>query len=251
MGTRAQGVQWQQLKAYRNPDLADVPIYHFDVVTPQLRQREGSNVLAADDWILLHTKDNMVRLCALQQTIVRVMSEFPVKNSQFGCRGVISPSGEYIVIGCETGKVFVFSSDGNCEPIACDLSNARLGAPVCDIVWSRRHHLLAFSGYEADEPPIVVFYAPREGFEEDSFKPPERVQLGDTRASLTSTDINLQGRLSSTAEQWAMNWMDMGSGGPLGLKKKQELKASVIGAVYEEKTQVELRASLSRRTGGD
>eukprot|EP00397_Hematodinium_sp_SG-2012_P014939 GEMP01015205.1.p1 GENE.GEMP01015205.1~~GEMP01015205.1.p1 ORF type:complete len:536 (+),score=84.97 GEMP01015205.1:1103-2710(+) len=246
--TLAEGVHWQQLRVYRNPDFAGVPIYHFDIITSELLLRRSSSAMmqVADDWILLHAKDNLIRICALQQSVCRVVNEFPVKNSRFGCRGVISPSGEHVILGCETGRVFIFSIDGK----AVDWIPIRLGSPICDIVWSRRHHLIGICAYEADEPPIVVFYYPRDIPQDaTSFRPPERPSVGDKRGSLTG-DVNLHGRVSSSAEMWAMNWMNLegpAGGGPLGMNKKREIKASILGEALDRKSHSALEASISTR----
>jgi len=246
-----EGVTWQQLRLYQNPDMQDIPIYSFEVITEELLQRSSSaSIEVADDWVLLHTKDNLVRVCSLQHSSIRVMQQFPVKNSRFGCRGAISPSGEHILIGCETGQVTLFSvATGQ----AVEWIAIRLSSPVCDIVWSRRHHIVAICAYEADEPPILAFYYPREVQEGASqqqvsgFRPPERSPMSPIRESTLIKD-SLKGRVTQSTETWAVNWLELqgpSGGGPLGMNRKQQMKASILGEVLDQKTHAELEARIS------
>ena len=151
----------QQVKAFRVPDLAGVFFYNFEIITDELsagRAINGATLGGAEEWILLNSKDNLVRICGLQHSAIRVHMEISsCINSKFPIRSCISPDGKVIAAGCETGKLYIFSvATGKHLETWEATVNVQLSSPIADVAWSRTHHFLAFCAFGTEETPILV-----------------------------------------------------------------------------------------------
>lgn len=101
----------QQVGLYKAPDLFGLFIYSLEVVSEELTAGKifgGATLTNADEWVLVNAKDNLIRLCALQNNAIRVFTEMSgTLNSKFPIRSCIAPDGKTVVSGCMEGPAMV------------------------------------------------------------------------------------------------------------------------------------------------
>ncbi|CAD7958785.1 unnamed protein product [Amoebophrya sp. A25] len=155
-------------------------------------------------------------------------------NSRFPIRSTISPDGKVVVSGCESGRVFVFSSaTGKTVEVWQAALGVQLSSPVVDSRWSKTHHFLAFAAFGEEEPPILVFRHVN--------------QAGDSEPMRSlGRDVSSQGRASRVAGP--MGGADP-SPGLMGYDKKNDLKAQIMAQVKDGRRQVQMMDSITRRSG--
>lgn len=157
----AMGVRVNYVRSYSAPELRDIAIYSFEIVTANLLQGGRLNKVllsTADDWVLLHARDNTMRLATLQRGILRIDSIFTGHQcGRYPLRGALSPDGNYILCGSETGVLMGWNvSTGKLLPPG-SLPQVQLSGPIMDVVWSDHHHLAACCALNDHAPPVLVF----------------------------------------------------------------------------------------------
>jgi WD40 repeat protein len=164
--TGSVGICASFVRLYSLPELAGIPIYSIDVVTAQVMRGKGHGREhhfrdAVDDWLLLYSRDHIIRLVALQRGIaagMRVEIELNGHTcSNFPIRGAMSPDGHYVACGGETGELFLWRvSDGKLMPSSV-APQVQLAGAVMDTVWSEHYHMLACCAVDDESPPVLVF----------------------------------------------------------------------------------------------
>jgi len=133
----------------------------MEVVTQQLlngRRLSQLQVSTVDDWVLLFSRDHMVRLASLQRGVLRVELEMSgLECGNYPVRGMMSPDGAYVASGSESGELMVWNAgDGKLLPQGV-VPQVKLAGPVMDAVWSPYHHLVACCALADQSPPLLIF----------------------------------------------------------------------------------------------
>jgi len=263
------------VRVYSAPNLAGVPVYALDVVTPQLVQGRRLNHIQlsmVDDWLLLYARDHIVRLCSLQRGVVRVELEMSgLENASFPVRGAMSPDGTYVACGSETGELLVWgAADGKPLP-ASSVPQVQLAGPVMDVVWSERHHLLACCALDEQAPPLLIFvggdpaYVPppsppaRQGALELPLRPvplrdaPQEELSGFGRSEARAMPLSVAPPVAAS-HRWAMQWLDMDANprSALAFEEKRAMKEKILSQLLDRKGALELEQHFAsmRMPGG-
>lgn len=269
-GTRAGGggLRASFVRLYSTPELAGVPIYSFDVVTAQVMRGKNMSRLqlqTVDDWLLLYSKDHIVRLVSLQRGFAAGMSvELQMTGHEAGhfpVRGAMSPDGVYVACGSETGELFIWSAaDGKLLP-ATIAPQVQLAGPVMDTIWSEHHHMLALCAVDDgsyESPPVLVFVGgdpdrvlppqspPRSRFAPDlaPVRPPPRLPLDDVARDLNEQFALVPQSVAPAvggAHEWALQWANTNyhPESKVSFDEKRRLKEKIINQILERKVGLE------------
>ena len=253
------------VRAYSTPELGGVPIYSFEVVTPQLRQgRRLSNVQLSmvDDWVLLNSRDHMVRIASLQRGCVCVELEMVgLESGTYPVRAVMSPDGAYVACGSESGELLVWGAmDGKALPPGTATPQVRLAGPVMDTVWSHRHHMVACCALDDQAPPLLIFIGG------DPFRPPPPAALPDRpqvvlpplrrppalqdsfREDLAMVPASIAPP-AADGHRWAAQWLENqgNSRSAIAYEEKRRMKEQILAQLFDKKASADLEQRFESR----
>lgn len=250
------GVAAGKIRTFMATETSGSAIYSFEVVTQQLLQGgliKRLDLSLADDWVLLHTKDNLLRIAAMQRSSLRVITEMSgLECTMYPLRGALSPDGQYVCCGSESGELLMWNAR-NGKLLRETAPNVLLAGPVMDVVWSSRHNLLACTSYGTGVPPLLVFVA--EGAEKPaSFKPPDRGK------AMEFQNFSPQGPTGAVApsgakHDWAVQWLkENGSASqiaPNWPEEKRMMKERILAKLLDNEatTRLEKHFSVASKPG--
>jgi len=276
------GLSASFVRLYSISELAGVSIYSIDVVTPQvMRGKSISRVQlqTVDDWLLIYSKDHVIRLVALHRGIaagMRVELEMTGHTcGNFPVRGSMSPDGVYVACGSETGELFMWStSDGKQLP-ATMVPQVQLSGAVMETIWSEHYHLLACCAVDDEAPPVLVFIGgdpdrpmppadiekPRPSYAPELApqRPPPMMALDnvarDLREEFALVPRGIAPAVGDGAHEWALQWANTNYNphSAVSFEEKRRLKEKIIGQVMDRKNALELErhfASVGAVPGG-
>lgn len=263
------GLSASFVRLYSVPELAGVPIYSIDVVTTQvMRGKNLSRVRlqTVDDWLLLYSKDHVIRLAALHRGIaagMRVETELMGHTcGSFPVRGAMSPDGVYVACGSETGELFLWNTtDGKLLPSSI-IPQVQLAGAVMDTIWSEHYHVLACCAVDDESPPVLVFiggdpdnyvipppdvpvpypsYAP----ELAPTKPPPMLPLDDVARDLRDEFALIPKSIAPPVleggNEWAVQWANTNycPNSAVSFEDKRRLKEKIITQLLDKKSAIE------------
>eukprot|EP00392_Amoebophrya_sp_AT5.2_P011588 g11667.t1 len=244
----------QQVGLYKAPDLFGLFIYSLEVVSEELTAGKifgGATLTNADEWVLVNAKDNLIRLCALQNNAIRVFTEMSgTLNSKFPIRSCIAPDGKTVVSGCmegpggrESGRLFFFNvaSGKHVEEWSARMP-IQLSSPIVDVAWSKTHHMLGFGAFGEEEPPILVYRHVNTKADRDP--------SGGGRAQLMAQHHVVHHDMhNQNIGDWSSSWLSHGhpTGGPLGHDKKSDLKRQIMAQVMDAKRHSQVLEGIEKK----
>lgn len=252
------GVTAGKIRSFVAPETTGSAIYSFEVVTQQLLQGgliKRLDLSLADDWVLLQTKDNLMRIAAMQRNSLRVITEMSgLECTMYPLRGSLSPDGQYVACGSESGELLMWSArDG--KLLRDTAPNVLLAGPMTDVTWSTQHNLIACAAYGVGVPPLLVFVS--EGKERPAnFQPPSRA----------AADVNFspQGPVapssapsgSGAKHEWAAHWLKENGAGssiaPNWPDEKRKMKERILSKLLDQDatTRLEKHFAQASKLGG-
>jgi len=240
------------IRSYTAPNLLGTELYSFEVVTKNLSQGKRLNhVLLAtvDDWLLLFAKDHIIRLVSLQRGILRI--DLQISDLQCGnypVRGAMSPDGQYIVCGSETGELLLWSAVDGKAVQSDSIPQVQLGCPVLDAVWSEHYHLVACCALGDHMPPILVFVggdpdyvsppaSPEKNVDRTFELPMRFVPLKDApREEVAAMPTSLVPQ-AHTSTRWAAQWINAGNNphSAISHDEKRKMKENILLEILENR----------------
>jgi WD40 repeat protein len=155
--------------------------------------------------IYVHSRDNCIRLIDYETSRgTRIKKRFfGAKCNNYMIRSALSPDGQYLVSGSETGQPYMW--DASLEQ-AIDTSNYECNFMdvVSDCAWNPRYNMFACSGF-GQEFPILVYVYQREKkeIEEMFFKYGKLTSQTDARPDLSDPqNQELVGHIVRAAEEY-------------------------------------------------
>jgi len=263
MGSGQGRVHASLVRAYSAQELGGVPIYSFEVVTPQLRQgRRLSNVQLSmvDDWVLLNTRDHMLRVASLQRGCVCVELEMAgLECGTYPVRATMSPDGAYIACGSESGELLVWSAaDGKALPAGTACPHVRLAGPVMDVVWSHRHHMVACCALDDQAPPLLIFVG-GDPFRPPPVAPPARappvlppLRQPALRDAMREDLAMVPASIAPTAadgHKWAAQWLENqgNTRSAIAYDEKRRMKEQILAQLFDKKASADLEQRFTSR----
>jgi hypothetical protein len=267
------GLKASFVRLYTVTELNGVPIYAIDVVTSQYMRAKGLSHVrqqTVDDWLLLYSKDHIIRLVTLQRGMaagMQVESEFTGHESgNFPVRGAMSPDGAYVACGSESGELYMWSvKDGKLVPNT-SAPQVQLAGPVMETIWSEHHHLLACCAMDEGAPPVLVFVGgdpdrpppPAESKPKPSFAPelapydpPPRLPVDPVARDLREEFALVPQGVAPPVGEWAHNWIntDYNPQSLVSLDEKQRLKQKILQQLLDRKGAIELEKHFAEHHG--
>ncbi|CAD7945652.1 unnamed protein product [Amoebophrya sp. A120] len=250
-GPGGEGIRLEKVGIYKSSEMLGLFFYNIEIVTEQLQIGKvfgGATLTNADDWVVLNAKDNLIRLCALQNNSVRVFTEISgTSNSKFPIRSTIAPDGKTIVSGCESGRLFFFNTASGKHVVDWEAQiPVQLSSPIVDVQWSRTHHLLAFSAFGDEEPPILVYRHVNAAGAGTSGGGGGQAQL---KAPMSTHHHDMH---NASLGDWSSKWMSHGhpTGGVLGHDKKGDLKMQILAQVMDSRKHAQILEGVEKSKNG-
>eukprot|EP00164_Ancoracysta_twista_P004795 GFYU01006501.1.p1 GENE.GFYU01006501.1~~GFYU01006501.1.p1 ORF type:complete len:797 (+),score=151.13 GFYU01006501.1:140-2392(+) len=108
-----------------------------------------------DRRLLVLSRDNMIRGIELRSFgIVHRYSGLKCFSSPVKC--CYSPEGKYVLAGSEDGRFYIWNADYG--HLVLKGGDWGVSAPILDVSWHSREHVIAFSGYGSYTPVILLQY---------------------------------------------------------------------------------------------
>lgn len=242
------------VRHYTSPELAGVPIYAMDVVTSQLTQSKRLSRMRlsnADDWVLVYSRDHMIRLASLHRGMLCVEQKYTGHEAgNYPVRGTMSPDGCHVACGSETGELFLWNAaDG--KPVSpSTFPEVQLAGPVMDTVWSDHHHMVACCALDDEAPPVLVFIGgdPSRVPPKEPPRPPEPPPLQPIRPPLPLDDMarDLREQFALVpksiapavgSNEWAARWLNSNDNprSAVSFDEKRQLKEKILGQLLDKK----------------
>eukprot|EP00933_Yihiella_yeosuensis_P027042 TRINITY_DN20975_c3_g1_i2.p1 TRINITY_DN20975_c3_g1~~TRINITY_DN20975_c3_g1_i2.p1 ORF type:complete len:890 (-),score=155.90 TRINITY_DN20975_c3_g1_i2:105-2510(-) len=249
------GVRANLVRSYVCHEIAGTAVYDLEVVTKQLLQgkRLSSVQLSmVDDWVLLFSRDHIIRLASLQRGVLKIELEMTgLECVSYPVRGTMSPDAAYVACGSETGELLVWNATDGKRIAADKLPQVRLAGPVMDVVWAERYHLMACCALDDQAPPLLVFVGkdpdqaiapstpPRRQAQELQHRPvplrdAPRDQLELSKASI---GIDLTPGAPSHNHKWASTWIhsETNPRSAVTQDEKRKMKENILLKLLEQK----------------
>lgn len=253
------------VRSYAGLDLAGKAIHGLEVVTQQLvkgRRLSSVQLSMVDDWVLIFSRDHIVRLASLQRGVLKIeLQMLGTEGGRYPVRGSMSPDGSYVACGSETGELCVWNAvDGKQVP-ADSVPQVRLAGPMMHVVWSEKHHLIACCALDDQAPPLLVFVGGDPNASSmDVLTPPKTASVGELphrppplkdalyeEPSLVTTGgINP----SIAAEhKWASQWInaDENPRSAIAIDEKRRMKENILLSILDKKSSQEAESYFASR----
>jgi len=260
------GIRAVLVRVYSAPALIGVPIYGIEVVTPQLLQGKRLNhvlLSTVDDWVLLNSRDHVIRLVSLQRGVARVEVEMTgLECGTYPIRAAMSPDGAFVACGSESGELLGWNAvDGKQLP-ASVVPPVQLAGPVMDVVWSAHHHLVACCALDDQAPPVLVFVG---GDPNRSLVPAKRkeqnldrtrelplrfVPLSDAPREELAMVQHGVAPIAASVRHWENQWTEATADCKhVGVDEKRRMKEQILAKLREEQDFNKTYASLRTLPG--
>jgi len=241
----------------------------LEVVTTHLwrgKRLARTQLAVVDDWVLLYTRDNHIRLASLQRGVLRIELQMSgLECGNYPVRGAMSPDGMYVACGSETGELLMWkATDGTTLPSNM-VPKVQLAGPVMDVVWSTRHHLIACCALDDQAPPLLIFAGGDPNYTPPSLATLEHVsivpELPLRFVSLTDAPKDEMAIVPNSiapvaaSHKWAMQWLnaDDNPHSAIAAEEKRQMKERILAQLFEKKGVAELEqhfASVRALPGG-
>jgi WD40 repeat protein len=269
------GLRASFVRLYSIPELKGIPVYALDVVTPQFMRGKGISQMrlqTVDDWLLLYSKDHMIRIVALQRGVaagMQVEHEFTGhKSGNFPVRGALSPDGAYLACGSETGELCMWTVSDN-KPVSENLMpQVQLAGPVMETIWSEHHHLLVVCAIDDSGPPVLVFLGgdpdkprppvdvppPKQSYAPElaPIRPPPILPLDDVARELRDQFALVPKSIAPpVGHDWAVQWTntDFNPQSAVSFEEKRRMKENILGQLLDRKGAIELEQRFASMHG--
>jgi len=255
------GVRAVFVRKYIARELEGVPIYCLDVVTPQLiqgRRLSRVQLSTVDDWVLLYSRDHLIRLASLQRGVLRIEKAMSGHECHsYPLVGSMSPDGAYVVCGSETGELKMWNvEDGKLLPAKAALQ-VQLAGPVIHAVWSEHHHLLACCALDDEAPPVLVFvggdpdYVPPPASLAAPQRPLRTVPDDAVARTLMDQQASSPDGLTGGTPDWAIRWVNSNDNprSAVSLEGKRQMKENILLQLLERKGAEELERHFGSMHG--
>jgi len=242
------GLHASMVRSYASQELAGKAIYGLEVVTQQLVQgkRLSSVQLSmVDDWVLLFSRDHVVRLASLQRGVLKVeLQMLGIECSSFPVHGTMSPDGAYVACGSETGELCMWNAiDGKPLPPS-SVPQVQLAGPMMDVVWSERHHLFGCCALDDEAPPLLFFVggdpnavpaaATTRGVVPELPHRPAPLRDAPREESLNTSSIS---PAVAADHKWAGQWIDADHNprSAITMEEKRRMKENILLRILDKK----------------
>ncbi|CAK9055767.1 unnamed protein product [Durusdinium trenchii] len=238
------GVSASRVRTYAGSELLGVAIFGLEIVTAQLL--EGKRISSvqlsmADDWALLFSRDHVIRLVSLQRGVLKVEQKMlGIHCGNYAVRGTISPDGQYVVCGSESGELLFWDKDGK-QLVPPAVPQVRLAGPLMDVVWSERHHFVACCAMDEHALPLLAFVGedakdvqrpPKEGT-----KDPTTAHSPDLQSTLAISGISPS--IDSDYRRWADHWINGNENArsAITMEEKKRMKENILLRILDKKAE--------------
>jgi WD40 repeat protein len=271
---RGAAIRGSFVRSYVSSELAGTAIYGLEVVTQQLvkgKRISSVQLSMVDDWVLLFSRDHVIRLASLQRGVLKIELEMSgLECFSYPVHGCMSPDAAYVACGSESGQLLVWNGvDGKELPARTKVPEVQLSGPVMDVVWSDNYHLLACCAIDNQAPPLLVFVGgeaekvnvslqanalavpttppPRKNLELPHRPVPLKESLRD-KLAMTPTSLDLTP--TNAEHKWASSWLnsDQNARSVLTLDEKRKMKENILLKLLEQKAAENVENYFAPRT---